>query len=94
MGLSVAPRQGNLFTLTSAGRAHQYSIRGRLSGGLSVCPALKASEVIVGLCRFRGGGEDGLLVCLEDLKPVVDVGRMVLPGRDADAQIGAEECGP
>ena len=44
--------------------------------------------------RLRGlgrGGEDGAAVGLEDLQPVLDIGRMVRTGNDGNLEIGAEE---
>ena len=48
-------------------------------------------EIVGRLGGGAGGGEDGLLVDLEDFQPVVDVGGMVGARFQRDPEIGAKE---
>ena len=52
---------------------------------------LQAVEIIGGLLRVAGGGEDRALVVLQDLQPRRDVSGVVVAGFRGDAKIGAEE---
>jgi hypothetical protein len=48
-------------------------------------------EIIGGLLRVAGGGEDRALVVLQDLKPRRDISGVVVAGFRRDAKIGAEK---
>jgi hypothetical protein len=53
--------------------------------------ACEGRQIIRGLLRFRGGGEDRLLVGLKDAQPVGDVARVIGTKRRRNAQIRAEK---
>jgi hypothetical protein len=48
-------------------------------------------EIIGGLLRVAGRGEDRTLVVLQDREPRRDIGGVVVAGFRRDAKIGAEE---
>ena len=50
---------------------------------------LQPMQIIGGLLRMAGGGEDRALVVLEDLQPRRDIGGVVVAGFRRDAKIGA-----
>ena len=52
---------------------------------------LQAVEIIGGLLRVAGGGEDRPLVVLQDREPRRDIGGVVVAGFRRDAKIGAEK---
>lgn len=52
---------------------------------------LKPCQKVGRLGGLTGGGEDGLLVGLEDLQPVVDIGGMVGARLQRDPEVSAEE---
>jgi hypothetical protein len=54
--------------------------------------ALKSREERGGLGRFGCGGEDRLLVGLQDGKPGCEILRVIRARLVGDAKIGAEEC--
>ena len=57
-------------------------------GRLRALESLKESH---GFRSFRRGGEDGLLVGLQDAKPAVEILRVIGARRVGDAQIGTQE---
>ena len=50
---------------------------------------LQPMQIIGGLLRVAGGGEDRPLVVLQDLQPRRDIGGVVVAGFGRDAKIGA-----
>ena len=48
-------------------------------------------QIIGGLLRVAGGGEDRPLVVFQDLQPRRDIGGVVVAGFRRDAKIGAEK---
>jgi hypothetical protein len=50
---------------------------------------LQAVQIIGGLLRMAGGGEDRPLVVFEDFQPGRDIGGVVVAGFRRDAKIGA-----
>jgi predicted GNAT superfamily acetyltransferase len=48
-------------------------------------------QIIGGLLRMAGGGEDRPLIVLQDLQPRRDIGGVVVAGFRRDAKIGAEK---
>lgn len=53
----------------------------------------EAVDEIRGALRVAGGGEDRVLVILQDFKPVRDVGGVIIPRFEGKAEIGAQEGG-
>jgi hypothetical protein len=52
---------------------------------------LQAVQIIGGLLRVAGGGEDRPLVVFQDFEPGRDIGGVVVAGLRRDAKIGAEK---
>ena len=48
-------------------------------------------QIIGGLLRMAGGGEDRPRIVLQDLQPRRDIGGVVVAGFRRDAKIGAEK---
>jgi hypothetical protein len=65
----------------------------RGQGGRSRSRHLKCGEKRCGFRCFRCGGENRLLVGLEDRKPRCEILRVIGPRLIADAEIGTEERG-
>jgi hypothetical protein len=51
---------------------------------------LQAVQIIGGLLRMAGGGEDRALVVFQDFEPGRDIGGVVVAGFRRDAKIGAK----
>lgn len=52
---------------------------------------LQAVEIFGGALCMGGGAEDGALVLLQHLEPVVDIGGMLITGFWRQAEVGAKE---
>ncbi len=73
-------RRGLFLDLTLCGLLHLFA-----GSGLRLQPM----QIIGGLLRVAGGGEDRALIVLEDLQPRRDIGGVVVAGFRRDAKIGA-----
>ena len=94
------PSRSSLPFVRAEGRAMECEAR--ITGSHSVTMfyagarlgRLQACKIVDGLRGLRRGGEDRLLVRLQDAKPIVEILRMIGPGGVGDAEIGAQESRP